>query len=160
MPRETFEIYAPVVASKYLRGILAQRHGVKDETVQRWGSPVESDRYPTGTGKANTLDRLLRDMRIIYPMFPIEAREMAEVVAAEINRLDMADGASSADSDKPCAAVMKSIRESLDVLEKIEEGKLSPDTIAELEKEWREMEAGFYRAKGCVEALIAKHKRI
>lgn len=159
MPREPFEIYATIVASKYLRSVLAQRHGISAETIQRWGSPVESDAFPTGTGKANTLERLIRDMRIVHPIFPAEAREMAAVVVAEINRLDMADGAISAESDKPCAVVMKSIREHLDVLEHLESGDLSPETIQKLEKEWHEMEAGFYRAKGCVEALLAKYRK-
>lgn len=160
MPRKPFEIYAGIVTSKYLRSKLAQRHGVKDEVVQAWGRPVESDEFPSGTGKANPLDRLLRDMRLSFSMFPDEVREIAEVVRAETERLEDEAGAGDAESNgNPCAAVTNLMQEHLGVLQKLQTGELSDEKLAEIECEWSKFEGSFFKTRGCIRAFVRKHRK-
>lgn len=158
MARKPFEIYSTLVSSRHLRNLFAQRHGIKAEVVRDWGRPQESDEFPTGTGKANTLDRLLGDIRQAYPIFPVEAREIGSVVREEINRLDMENGALSVSNESnPCLLAIKSMQEHLDVLHQLE--KLEPDDTGRLETEWLEFESAYFQLKGCVDSILDREKR-
>jgi hypothetical protein len=166
MARKPWEIFNTLVSSKSLRNLFAQRFARKAEsadpqeaTVYAWGRPVESDEYPTGTGKPNPLDLLLRIMNLSHSMFPVEVREIAETVVQEANRLDMEHGFTNLQNGgDPCAAVMKSIRQQLDVLEHVKTSDFTTENIKNLEKVWTEFETSFYQLKGCIQAVIEKHK--
>jgi hypothetical protein len=163
MPRKPYEIFYVLVKSEMLRNLFAQRFAIPADspdlhrnTVKAWGRPVLSDDYPTGTGKPNPLDQILRVMLLAHPIFPIEVREIAEVVMDLANRLDMQQGIAHSQNNNPCSLVMKSLREQLDVLEQIEAGDITPEKIKLIEKEWSEFESSFYQVKGCVKGIIEK----
>ena len=160
MPRKTFEIFNMIASVKSLRNRLAQRFGIKsdssdanEKTVYAWGRPVASDEYPTGTGKPNPVDQLLKVMDIVNPFFPVEVQEIALIVSAHAKRLAMESGAEEAEN--PDSLLMAAMRKNLDVLEELEHAEqMDERRKRRLAKEWLEYETAFLKAKGCMREIL------
>ena len=69
-------------------GKIAQISGKEIQTAEAWGRPVESNENPTGTGKRNPFDLVLRLIGIAHKEAPALAREMAELFPQYVDYLD------------------------------------------------------------------------
>lgn len=93
--RYFFEIFSDCLTpSRIARW--SSRFGLHDKTVQAWTRPVESDEFPTGTGKKSFADHVEFILRDVYKTHPAEAREIAARYQAIIEDLDRAAGSQPA----------------------------------------------------------------
>lgn len=157
---ETFEIFNPLVRTKSLRNLFAQRFGLKAEsedldetTIYAWGYPPASDRYPSGKGKRNPLDHLLRVMDLANPLFPAEVQMMALVVSAHAAKLAGEDGHEEPQSVEN--QILQSMHRMIDCLEIMKTGERMSETgKRQLAQNWLEFELSFSRSRARMKELL------
>jgi hypothetical protein len=69
-------------------GTIAQITGKTTDTAEAWGRAPESIENPTGTGKHNPFDTVLRIIGRAHEKSPALAREMGEMFPDYVNYLD------------------------------------------------------------------------
>lgn len=69
-------------------GLIAQKSGKELQTAEAWARPVESDEFPSGSGKRNPFDVVLRLLAMAHEYDPALAHEAAEIFIDYVNFLD------------------------------------------------------------------------
>lgn len=154
--RRTFEFYKRL-ADLASYGVIAQISGVTSDTADDWARPVESDDFPTGTGKNNTTDTVLRQIRKAHTKDPGLAREWASVFLAYVDFLDAQSGVSEWKSGNLCAVIAQSAKEHMDLVVEYMH-KPQPN----LEKVWTELQqakSALNKAEACLREELKEKKR-
>lgn len=135
----------------------AKPFGVHDKLPDAWGRPKPSDVNPTGTGKGNPLDQGERFIKLVHPIDPAKAREMADNFPALVDDLDRRAGIEHAREFKsPSALLAKSICEHADIAAKLLNGELTKEKLEEAMKEICEAKVALFQLEGCIEGLLGK----
>jgi hypothetical protein len=115
--KRTFEFYKRLGEMTGF-GKIAQISGVCTDTADDWARPVESDDFPTGTGKHNTTETVMRQIRTAHVNDAGFAREWAEVFPAYVDFLDEQAGRERSlnGSNSLCSLIGESAKEHLDIV--------------------------------------------
>lgn len=115
--KRTYEFYKRF-GSLWTFGKLAQISGVEMQTAEAWGRPVESDEFPTGTGKRNPTDTVLRQIRTIHAKDAGTARVWANTFPKYVDHLDALSGKVRAqiETGSLCQIIGESAKEHLDIV--------------------------------------------
>ena len=114
--KRTFEFIKRLVNSDdYAPGLIAQKCGVERETVDAWTRPKESDEYPTGTGKNNPSDTVIRLIGLAHAKDPALAMEWAQTFPEYVGFLNGEVGKSLA-KESPCEVVARIVKEHADLI--------------------------------------------
>lgn len=115
--KRTYEFYKRF-GSLLSFGKLAQISGVEMQTAEAWGRPVESDEFPTGTGKRNPTDTVMRQIRNIHGKDAGLARVWANAFPKYVDHLDALNGKTRAqvESGSLCQIIGESAQEHLDIV--------------------------------------------
>lgn len=110
----TFEFFKKLgTFDEFTFGKIAQLCGKKSETAQAWARPVESDEFPTGTGKRNPFDVVIRLLGMAHKVCPGLAREWAQMF---LDYVDFLDRRQTGKQETIKALAAKSAKEHLDVV--------------------------------------------
>lgn len=109
--KQTFKFVARL-AEKVTYGKIAKVSGKKTDVAEAWGRPAESDEFPSGTGKRDPSQTILRLIGLAHEGDPGLAREWAETFVEYVDFLD--DRISPEDSIFELMA--RSVKEHADVV--------------------------------------------
>jgi hypothetical protein len=91
---QTYELFNLLTAATKKK--VAAGHGCCLKTVEAWGRMPASDKFPSGSGKANVLDAALRATEAMHEQDPLLARYVAQLFKEYVDELDRRAGLSSA----------------------------------------------------------------
>lgn len=145
--KRTFE-FVKRLADLFSYGKIAQISGVSTDVADDWARPYESDEFPSGTGKKDPSQTVLRMIGLAHSKDPGLAREWASVFLAYVDFLDAQSGVKEWKTGNLCAVIADSAKEHMDL---VVEYMHTPNPAHE--KVWSELQqakSALLKAEACL----------
>jgi len=147
--KRTFE-FVKRLSEHYSFGKIAAVSGKRMEVAEAWGRPMECDEYPSGTGKKDPSQTVLRLIGLAHEKDPGLAREWAATFLEYVDFLDEKEGRAAVDNF--CAKLAKLIQEHTDVI--IECTKSHDPDWVKVFSETKQLQAEINQFLACVKEQL------